>query len=715
MKNKAAIKIILFLTILFTAQFSYQLHRYATAAAAEKESRKHSELHLPLNSNQESVAVSQISLSVLTRMHYLKKEITEELSVKFFHEYLKKLDPMHMFFTKEIIDDWESLAPNLISHLVNGKPYFAYVVYNHYLGQLAKYRSYVQTFSITDDELKGNEVFEYERSESDWPENDEEMREIWRKKMLNDVILLKIYDRIEQEKTAENKDSSAEKWKKLPPLEQVKKRILQFVTNEEDATSITVIELYLNSLAALYDPHTEYMAPATEEDFNINMSLSLFGIGAVLSSADDGSTRIVKLIPGGPAMKNGQLHAEDRIIAVAQGNKEPVDIIDMPLKKVVSLIRGPAGSEVVLTVLDSKSGAAGQPKTVRLIREEIELKESEAKAEVKTVRGNDGRDRRIAIITLPSFYFDFQGAAAGKKDFKSSTKDVQALIRKIRKDGEIDALVMDLRYNGGGSLSESVKLTGLFIPQGPVVQVVDTDGGTDVEYDNDGGYVEYNGPLLVLTNRFSASASEIFAGAIQDYGRGIVAGDTRTHGKGTVQTIVDIDEYFRYLGLPFKGGSLKLTKSKFYRINGHSTQLRGVEPDLVIPAYTDAMESGEDSLDNPMQWDEITPAIKSEKQDLSSAISVLSEKSEKRRADNPEFQTLLKDIERYRKHRNRKMVSLNFEVRWKEYQDEKRILEEQKALADPDSEQENKKKKDIFLEEIINVASDYAELLQSEK
>jgi carboxyl-terminal processing protease len=282
------------------------------------------------------------------------------------------------------------------------------------------------------------------------------------------------------------------------------------------------------------------MAPETEEDFNINMSLSLCGIGAVLSPADDGSTKIVKIIPGGPAMKNGQLHAEDRIIAVAQGNKEPVDVIDMPLHKVVQLIRGPAGTEVVITALDAKDGAGGTPKTVRLIREEIELKDSEAKSEVREVKRADGKNYRVAIITLPSFYCDFEAIRAGKKDYKSSTRDVQKLLKEIRAKGKIDTLIIDLRFNGGGSLAESIQLTGLFIPKGPVVQVVDANGSRDIEEDFDGGKVEYDGPLVVVTNKFSASASEIFAGAIQDYGRGIIVGDKNTHGKGTVQTIVDV-------------------------------------------------------------------------------------------------------------------------------------------------------------------------------
>lgn len=712
-KKSNAFKIILFLLLLSAVLFSHQTGCMGTSepepetvpAPAEKTAG------VPkLKPNEESIAVSRVTVALLTKMHYLKRNLSAENSKKFFSEYLKKIDPLHMFFTKEIISGWEMYAPNLIDDLLEGKPQFAFLVYNTYLDQLEKYREFSNQLAIGKNDLGGNESFDADRTKAEWPADERELKDVWRKKILNDVILLTILDRIDKEKQAKNPEKT--KWAKASPLDQVKKRISLFVTGEKNVNSLSVMEHYLNALASLYDPHTEYMAPSTEEDFNINMSLSLFGIGAVLSTADDGSTKIVKIIPGGPAMKDGRLHAEDRIIAVAQGNKEPVDVIDMPLKKVVSLIRGPAGSEVVITALDAKDGTGGTPKTIRLIREEIELKDSEAQSQVRTVKGADGRDYRIAVITLPSFYFDFDGASAGKKDYRSSTRDVQKLIREIKRQGEPDAIVMDLRANGGGSLAEAIRLTGLFIPDGPVVQVLDADGEVDVEYDKDGGKVEYSGPLIVVTNRFSASASEIFAGAIQDHRRGIIVGDVRTHGKGSVQTMIDIGEYFRYLSLPYQGGSLKLTKSKFYRINGHSTQLKGVEPDIVIPSYTDVLEIGEARLDNPMPWDEIRPVIGARQNPLEHAIRQLKTRSQARIDADAEFKILKNDMERYRKNKEKKLLSLNLENRWKEYLEQKRVLDEQEAEFDRDND--SKKEKDIVLDEAVRITADFLDLTGKE-
>ena len=711
-KNRNIIKTLSFLFILAAVLFYYQTGT-AHAVQPQPVQKQEQKSSVP-RVERETVAVSQVASAILTRMHYMKKPFSKETSIEFFNAYLKKIDPLHMFFTKEKIKEWEPYAPEILSKILDGDPRFAYMVYAHYLTQLAVYKEYVKNFSVTDSDLQKDETIEIDRTKVEWPENEAAVREIWRKKLTNDVILLKILDRIEKEKAAAEPKKKETKWKKVPPLEQVRKRALLFITQEESASSLTVIENYLNALAGLYDPHTEYMAPETEEDFNINMSLSLCGIGAVLSPADDGSTKIVKIIPGGPAMKNGKLQAEDRIIAVAQGNQEPVDVIDMPLHKVVKLIRGPVGTEVVITVLDAKDGAGGAPKTVRLIREEVELKESEAKSEVKEIVRPDGKKYRIAIITLPSFYCDFEAARAGKKDYKSSTRDVQKLLREIRAKGEIDSLIIDLRFNGGGSLAESIQLTGLFIPSGPVVQVSDANGSTEVEKDFDGGNVEYSGPLVVVTNKFSASASEIFAGAIQDYGRGIVVGDRKTHGKGTVQTIVDVGEYFRYLGLKYKGGAIKLTKSKFYRINGHSTQLRGVTPDIIVPSFTEAMKAGEDSLDNPLPWDEIRPAGKYDTKDLSAEIEVLKKKSEARITQDPDFKRLLNDIARYRKNQDKKFLSLNINTRWKEYLEQKRILDEQEAQFNKDDEGKDskKKKKDILLDEAVRIACDHVDTVR---
>ena len=337
------------------------------------------------------------------------------------------------------------------------------------------------------------------------------------------------------------------------------------------------------------------------------MSLSLVGIGAVLSS-EDGYTKVNELVPGGPADLEGHLKAGDRIIAVQQEFEDAVDVIDMPLDKVVDMIRGKQGTEVTLTVLEGSKGLQAIPKKITIKRDKVLLKDSEAKGEIREITLPDGSVKKIGVIMLPSFYLDFDALQRRDPDVKSSVGDVMKILQGFQEQGGIDGLIMDLRSNGGGSLVEAIRLSGLFIPEGPMVQLRDR-GGIHVEEDKDNKLMLYGGPMIVMCNIFSASASEIFAAAMKDYGRCVLVGDTRTHGKGTAQGMRDVDRYLPFLvKKPFQGGSIKLTDSKFYRINGESTQLRGVEPDIVFPSFTETLEDGrEDKLDNAMEWDTIHP------------------------------------------------------------------------------------------------------------
>ena len=495
------------------------------------------------------------------------------------------------------------------------------------------------------------------------------------------------------------------------PLERTRYRISRFLQFYRNMDAMDILELYLSTLTQIYDPHSQYMSPRSEEDFNINMKLSLVGIGALLSS-EDGYTKIVKIIPGGPADLDGRLKAEDRIIAVTQENEDPVDILDMPLNKVVNMIRGKEKTKVTLTILQGSKGSSAAPVNITLTRDKVRLKESEASGKLHEIRTRTGK-KRVAVLTLPSFYIDFSAAYRGDPNYRSSTRDIANLIMKFSKDAPLDGLVIDLRSNGGGSLLEAVTMTGLFIKEGPVVQVRD-QRSCKVDEDKDGGRILYSGPLALLTNRFSASASEIFAGAIKDYQRGIILGDSKTHGKGTVQTLEELDKLTAFWGNRKPAGTLKLTNAKFYRINGESTQLKGITPDIVFPSFTDAMEIGEDKLDHAMKWDTIEPvAFQYHNPRLSFLIPILRERSKIRVDNSRDFQLLKRDIDIYRKLRDRKTVVLNLEKRWKEYLAEKKLEDEQQKLLRLEKDEDRKAKndvKDLYLDETLNVIKDWIEL-----
>ncbi len=481
-----------------------------------------------------------------------------------------------------------------------------------------------------------------------------------------------------------------------------------------------ILEMYLSCLSRVYDPHSAYMSPRAEDDFNISMRLSLFGIGAVLTS-EDGYTRIEKVIPGGPAEKDARLKPGDRIVAVTQGEDgEPVDVIDMPLSKVVDKIRGAKGTKVKLSVLQASQGAQAIPVDVVIVRDEVKLKDSEATGDIREFSAPGGAKLRLGVIKLPSFYCDFDGAFKSKKDYKSSTKDVKAILERFAKEGGVDGVMLDLRSNPGGSLKEAIELTGLFIDKGPVVQVRSPDGEVRVEEDNNPACV-YSGPLVLLVNRLSASASEIFAGAIQDYGRGLIVGEHQTHGKGTVQTVYDLMNILSRLDLHFKPGSVKLTSAKFYRINGGSTQNKGVIPDICFDSFTDHMDIGESKLEHALPWDQINPVDYKPRGTLQEILPDLSKLSTERRAKDPDFLKLGKAIETFKAIKEKKSVYLNEAKRWQEYQNEKAIAKEREAIfkeeepSTANAEPQKGKTKDIFLDETLTILSDYAGALKKKE
>ncbi|MBO5694680.1 MAG: carboxy terminal-processing peptidase [Lentisphaeria bacterium] len=665
---------------------------------------------------KELSGISRLTVSCITRLHYNAAPLDPKKAEMAFLEYLKFLDPMKVYLTQQDIDGFSKDPKAFVNSFASGDLQLAVEMYQLVRQRQKEYCDYGEKLlqNLPADFFAGNDTYRIDRKTAAWQSKPADLLPLWEKRLKNELIVLTLSDRaIEQE--IEKKKEAKEKDLPEKPKKNAKERLKQRLDYQrrigDEMEPIDVAEMFLNSIAAVYDPHTSYLSPVTDEDFNISMSLKLSGIGAVLTTEDD-YTKIVEVMPGGPADKDGRLQAGDRIIAVAQADGEAEDIIGMPLQKVVRKIRGPVGTKVTLTVLQAKNGGVNSvPVKITLTRAEVMVKDSEAKGEVRTVRDENGNEQKLGVISLPSFYLDFEAASQGDPNYKCASRDVRNILLDFRKQG-VDGVILDLRSNGGGSLADVVTLCGLFIGQGPMVQVRSRNS-TETLDDEDGGQVVYDKPMIVLVNRLSASASEIFAGAIRDYGRGIVVGDSKTHGKGTVQTVKHLDPMMPFMvGKKIKGGSVKITIAKFYRVNGESTQLKGVTPDVIFPSFFDVMDLGEDKLDNPLPWDTIVPArfrkVKGAEA-LEAMIPELQKRSAARVAENKDFRMLNVDIARFKKIQDQKDVSLNLEDRWISYQDDKKVEEEQRKMfkLDGDSKDGKKKKeKDIYLEECLNILQD---------
>ena len=666
--------------------------------------------------------ISRIIAAVLTSEHYHNKTDEDIISQQLFNEYLETLDPNHLYFTQKDIDYFKEKAePSLYNKLKQGNTEFAFIVYNTLMDKVEKRENYAKSIVKEGFDFNINEAYKFDRTKKDWAKSEKELDDTWRKKIKNDILTFKLMNKITEAETDKKKIEAekAKPYKKKSPTERALKRLKTYRLYLKDNEAINVLEIYLSTLAHIYDPHSSYMSPQTEENFNIQMQLSFVGIGALLSS-EDGYTKVEKIILGGPAARDGQLKATDRIIAVGEDNLPPVDILDMPLTKVVKKIRGKKGTDVHLTILEGAQGAQAIPKEIAIKRDVVELKDSEASSEIKTITTPNDETLRVGIITLPSFYYDFQGALKGKKDFKSSTRDVKEILKKFNKE-EVDGVILDLRINGGGSLKEAIDITGLFIEGGPVVQTQNQRRKVFVENDPD-TTCYYDGPLLVLVSNLSASAAEILAGAIQDYGRGIIVGDQKTHGKGTVQTVLDLGDILSRFKLGFNPGAIKLTNAKFYRITGSSTQNKGITPDITFDSYMDHMDIGEDKLKHALKWDTIYPAEYTQINDITKITPELKTLSETRQSKDPEFIRLNESIELFKEIQAKKEVSLNEKKRWDKYLKEKIISDKQKALysnleskklkssESSKTKTDEKEAQDIFLDESINILTDYIEL-----
>ncbi|NOX65794.1 MAG: tail-specific protease [Chlorobi bacterium] len=615
--------------------------------------------------------VDRIVTTLLSRYHYKKVDLNDSLSSIIFDNYIKTLDYNRMYFLQSDIDHFEKYRYSLDDYLKEGILYAPFEIFDTFKNRLTERMHYVVDRLKTEFDYSISETFIPDRKKAKWAKNTEELDDIWRKRLKNDAL---------------NKKLAKEDWEKTSKTltkryQRFHKVILQY--NPED-----VFQIYMNAFASSIDPHTSYFSPITSENFDISMSLSFEGIGASLMVKDDYTT-IARIIPGGPAAKSKNLFENDRIVAVGQGKDgEMVDVVGWRIDSVVKLIRGKKGTMVRLAILRADATFDMPTEEVKLIRDKIKLEEQAASSKIINIEENE-KIYKLGVIDVPAFYIDFEAQRKRDPDYRSTTRDVKKLITKLEKEN-VDGLIIDLRSDGGGSLQEAVQLTGLFIKEGPVVQVKSSDGKIEVDRDPDPSLF-YDKPMAVLINRYSASASEIFAGAIQDYGRGVIIGE-QSFGKGTVQNLIDLNRF-----MPTKDedlGKLKITVAKFYRITGSSTQLLGVMPDVQFPSLP-RDEFGEASEPSALPWDQIAPTEYQIYGDIETYVPKLEEEHEKRIKDNFEFQYLKEDIEEYKIRKKKVEYSLNEEVRAKEREKFEKRKEERKKEREKYENLELKGKEEV--------------------
>jgi carboxyl-terminal processing protease len=628
--------------------------------------------------------------------HLSKHSLDDEISQRGMDQFLKSLDGMKLYFYQSDVDEFNKRRNELDDMLRGGDVSFAYTVFNTLLKRIDERLVMIDDLLKEDFDFTVDETLVTDPDKLTYAKTPEEAKARWRKRLKYDLLVLK------GDKTLKGED----------PKVRLKRRYASFARRMHQTDSDELLEMYLTSITTSYDPHTTFMSKSSLENFRILMSLNLDGIGAQLQVVD-GYTVINKLIPGGAAEKSGQLKVEDRIVSVGQGDSgEMVDVVDMKLNDVVDKIRGRAGSTVRLGVVPS---AGGDTKIVKIVRAKIELKDSEARGVIfEEGKKQDGTPFKIGVIDLPSFYMDMEAARENSNDYKSSTRDVKKLLDDFKAKG-VDVVMLDLRRNGGGSLTEAINLTGLFIDEGPVVQVKDPNGRVQ-QYDDLESGMYWKGPLVVLQSKFSASASEILAGAIQDYQRGLIIGDSSSHGKGTVQSLLDLGETMFRVGNPPNLGALKLTMQQFYRPNGESTQRRGVLSDVVLPSITDHMDVSEADLDHALAFDKI-PTSKFGLYDAVTpqVITNLKQSSEARRAKSTEFQKLLRDIDKYTDQKTKKEIPLNeakFLARRAELDSEK---EEEKKFEQQSNSSDQVVERDFYFNECMGITIDYLRSLGKDK
>lgn len=617
--------------------------------------------------------IGQLVTEFIQKSHYRHAAVDDDLSSKVFDYYIEALDSNRMYLLEADVQAFE-LYRYRLDDMVRSEPLNpVFDMFDVYRTRVSERLQYAMKQIEAEPDFTVDESYEFDRETLPWATTKEELDKIWRKRVKNDALSLALADK---------------EWSEIREI--LDKRYSRFLKRMDQIKSDDVFETFMNAFAHTLDPHSSYLSPRNSEEYRIQMSLSYFGIGASLQTEDD-YVMVINIIPGGPAAVDGELQPKDKITAVAQGEDgEMVDVIGWRLDDVVQLIRGPADTVVRLQIMPAGSLPGAEEKFINLTRNQVKLEEQAAKSEVITIP-RDGRNWTIGVIEIPSFYRDYRALSNGDKDYTSTTKDVRRLISELEEQG-IEGLVIDLRNNGGGHLTEATALSGLFIDNGPVVQLRNSNGRISRLDDPDPlPRVAYSGPVAVLVNRYSASASEIFAAAIQDYARGVIIGQ-QTFGKGTVQNLYSLDQYVRRpddQGL----GQLTLTIGKYYRVTGESTQHRGVNPDIALPSHIDANEVGESVRDSALPWDTIRTAKFRAGDPLDTTISSLTASHTTRAKDDPDFQYLLDGIRDVEEARAKTTLSLSIETR----------KSERAANLDKRLERENTRRAALGLEPLASI------------
>lgn len=596
-----------------------------------------------------------MTADLLTRFHYTPKALDDAMSRKIFDRYLKSLDPEKLYFVQADVDQFMQARDKLDDAIKSRDLTPPYAMFSLFQRRQRERLVYARALLKQNFDFSVPESYLYQRSQENWAPSESEVKDLWRRRVKNDWLRLKLA----------GKDEATIRTT-------LEKRYDYALANLKKLKSEDVFQIFMNAYAMSVEPHTNYLGPKAADDFDISMRLSLVGIGAVLQEREE-MTVIRELVPGGPAARSGKLKAGDSIVGVTQAqDTAPTDILGWRLDDVVRLIRGPEDTVVKISILPADASPDAPQQVVTLVRKKITLDQQAAKKSILEIKSGE-RTQRIGVIALPTFYQDFEARKRGDKTFKSATRDVALLLSELKNE-RVDSILIDLRNNGGGSLNEAVELSSLFIGSGPVVQQRDSRGTVRIERSNNAPV--WDGPLGVLINRGSASASEIFAAAMQDYGRALIIGEP-SFGKGTVQTVINLDAA-AHSDTP-KFGEVKMTVAQFYRVNGGTTQLRGVTPDIQFPTFADA-ESGESAFDNALPWGQIKAADYRPLGDLADIVPMLQLKHEQRIAKNPEFRFLKEDISDFTLQKGKKSVSLNEQERRKERDAREAKLKSREAL-----------------------------------
>ena len=705
---------------------------------------------LQLDHNQEDSFIAQVVSEVMKQCHFDQRNIDDELSSRVLDAYIKYWDSNRYVFLEKDIQEFEKYRNSLDDFIPQGKVKIAFVIFNRYMERIQEQIQHIKKILNEPFDFSKKEYINLDRKNAPWSKTKEEWYDLCRKDIKNQVLQHMVNQVLEEEQNneqttseeMENKDvikqipseeiKNKEIIKQTPSeeienkkvvesedkdeLKEIKalvlKRYEQFYKLLQEYDNYDVLEIFLSCFTSAFDPHSSYMNWRTIQDFTISLYLSLQGIGAVLTN-EDGYTKIVSIVPGGPAEKEGSLKVGDYIIAVAQEGEPFEDVVGLPVKKVVRKIRGPKGTKVILRVQKNLHG--GTPSNITIERNEIKLVDSEAKGKVHSYKDTD---KKYGVISIPSFYRDFDGIRNHDKNAKSSVEDVRNIINKMMKEDKISGLVIDLRKNPGGSLEEAIDLTGLFIPDGPVVQIRQYDS-TMVRNDKDGGFC-FDLPLVVMVDTLSASSSEIFAAAMQDYGRAIVVGHD-TYGKGTVQSLIHLDNVVNHQS-EYQLGALKVTTAKYYRVNGGSTQKKGVIPDIHYPSVMDESKYKEGAQDFAMKWDEIKPVTVHAPQltPIQQYIPAIKKSHKDRIAQNEALKEAMELFQWWEKRKQETIRSLNYDERLQSSREDEKILKRltdfQKKyffvdeIDELDTDDKNDKEQcKIFLQEALNILHDLVE------